>query len=86
MSMFSVLPIEVRLIIIGVAVAAVSGAGVYIHHEIRQGGYDAAIADVTHDNQEAVDAVNKGRAVVRACNATSGMRWSQVTRECVPRT
>lgn len=82
---FRLLPIMWQLTAIGVGLATLVAGAAYFHHKIYQSGYDAAIADVTHQNQEAVDAVNEGRARVRDCNARDGMRWDQVAGECVGR-
>lgn len=68
----------------GLALAAGGGfVALKLHYEHK--GYARAVHDVAVQNQEAVNAVNERRAVVRNCNGTVGMRWDQVAGECVRR-
>lgn len=84
-ALFRLLPLVWKLSIVVGVIVAIVGTGWAIHHHIWKQGYQAALADVAHDNQEAVDAVDKNRVRVIACNNTDGMRWSQSARECVRR-
>lgn len=68
----------------GIAIAAGGAIAGWSVHQFNK-GYARAVHDVATKNQEAVDAVDKVRAGVRACNATDGMRWDQVAGECVRR-
>lgn len=81
--LFRALPLLWQLGIGAAALAAVGGGIWAVHHHIYQSGYDAAISDVAAQNKEAVDAADKARAAVRACNAVDGMRWDQFARQCV---
>lgn len=85
MILFRLLPLWGKAAAVLAVLAMIGGTYAIWHHKVYQSGYDAAVADVAHQNQEAVDAVNKRRAIVRACDAADGLRWDQVARQCVRR-
>lgn len=78
---FRLLPGLAQLAILGVLLASLAGTYALWHHKIYTRGYDAAIADIADENQEAVDAANTLRKKRRDCIAGSGV-WDTTVGLC----
>ncbi|MDQ2079472.1 hypothetical protein RA307_04695 [Xanthobacteraceae bacterium Astr-EGSB] len=66
--------------VLGVA-AVVAGAYGAWHHHVYRSGYDAAIAAVARQDQEAINAARQGRDRYRSC-LTSGGLWDTTSGQC----
>lgn len=75
------LPIVWQLAIAAGGIAAVGGGYAYWHHKVDQRGYDRAIAEITHQDTEAVNAALQARARRRACIDGGGV-WDVTTGQC----
>lgn len=78
-------PYALRLAIGAVALVAAGGGFIALKLHYENVGFQRAVHDVAVQNEEAIRAVDAARLRVRSCDATDGMRWDQVARDCVAR-
>ena len=75
------LSLKLRVITVGVGIAAILAAYGLWHHKVFNSGWNAAIAAIAAQDRRAIDAARSARANWRACIDGDGV-WNASTGQC----
>lgn len=79
--LFGVSPFLIGAVTAGVIALGAGGGALVWHHKVYQSGYNAALADIAEENDEAIARAVAKRNVWKDCRSRGGT-WDQTSGTC----